>query len=480
MNKKLQEKWDQLSPKHKHWALYGVLGVVLFIVANVFMSPQKLPATPTVRKKEADRTVFTDVNAKQLGIDALAGRIKELEDQKQHLEQRLDTVEQKEQGQVDQASRQAQDREAMKAQVRDEVLEEVQRSQPPAAPAPTTVNPFENPVETNPQNGKPYTFTQENPRGGTGTPQQSTPLPSGSGNSGSISAPAIRDINPDNQQTSGATPSAREAKLAANEPTSSDPTVGKDYIPAGAFLHSVLITGMEAPTGKKLQSDPYPALARVDTDTILPNFHRADMKQCFILANGLGDLSSERAYLRSTTLSCIRDDGGVIEVPIKAFAVGEDGKLGLRGRLVDKQGQMIGRALIAGVAEGFSSVFNRQAVPTIATTAAGSVQFQSQFSGSALESAGSAGFGKALDRVAQFYEDMAQNLFPVIEVDAERHCDWVLSAGLSLSNLKAVTNDTPLNPAQMANDPLAEPVVEPVTIKDVEASQRASMVNQSP
>jgi conjugal transfer pilus assembly protein TraB len=73
-----------------------------------------------------------------------------------------------------------------------------------------------------------------------------------------------------------------------------------------------------------------------------------------MILSGYGDLSSERAYLRGETFSCIREDGGVIEAQLDSYAVGEDGKAGVRGRLVSKQGQMVAKSLIAGFLGGAS------------------------------------------------------------------------------------------------------------------------------
>ncbi|MCV5277137.1 conjugal transfer protein TraB, partial [Escherichia coli] len=39
----------------------------------------------------------------------------------------------------------------------------------------------------------------------------------------------------------------------------------------------------------------------------------------------------------------------------------------------------------------------------------------------------------ALDRVAKFYLDMAENMFPVIEVDAARKIEVIVTRGASLS-----------------------------------------------
>ena len=93
-----------------------------------------------------------------------------------------------------------------------------------------------------------------------------------------------------------------------------------------------------------------PALLRVEKEAILPNRFTSDIKDCFVLVSGHGDLSSERAFLRGEYLSCVRNDGAVLETKFPSYVVGEDGKAGMKGRLVSKQGQMIARTLIAGFA----------------------------------------------------------------------------------------------------------------------------------
>ena len=43
----------------------------------------------------------------------------------------------------------------------------------------------------------------------------------------------------------------------------------------------------------------------------------------------------------------VRSDGAALEVKIQGSVYGEDGKVGMRGRLVTKQGQMLANALLA-------------------------------------------------------------------------------------------------------------------------------------
>ena len=172
---------------------------------------------------------------------------------------------------------------------------------------------------------------------------------------------------------------------------------------------------------------------RVKKEAILPNRRRADFRECFLLASGYGSLSSERVRLRAETISCIRDDGGVVESSIDMYAVGGDGKAGVRGRLVSKQGEVLGRSMVAGFMDGFSQLFSSSPVPTINTQSQDTTPMQSMLSQQSLESAALQGTGKALDRLAQFYIDMAEQMFPVIEVDAGRAVDFIVVQGTSLA-----------------------------------------------
>ena len=208
------------------------------------------------------------------------------------------------------------------------------------------------------------------------------------------------------------------------------------YIPAGAILRGVFLNGLDMPTGQQARSQPTPALIRVKDLAILPNRVRADVRECFVIVGGFGDLASERAYLRGETLTCVRADGGVIEVPVEAYAVGEDGKVGLRGRVVSKQGAMLAKALQAGFLQSFAQMFNQVPAIPVANVPNGGgnnqLPYQSMFSGQAAAGAAARGVGGAMDRLANYYMDMAEQTFPVLEVDAGRGVELILNAGVSL------------------------------------------------
>ncbi len=203
----------------------------------------------------------------------------------------------------------------------------------------------------------------------------------------------------------------------------------RSYVPSGSFFRVALLGGLDAPTGGQAQSNPHPVLMRAQDNAFLPNRYRFKIKECFVLGASYGDISAERAYIRLESLSCVRHDGKAIDVPVKGYVVGEDGKAGMRGRLVSKQGQVLANSLLAGIGAGIGQAF-QQSATTISTNPLGSVGTVNP--GQQLQAGVGMGVGKALDRLSQYYITLAEKMFPIIEVDAGRTVDVVFTKGFSL------------------------------------------------
>ena len=210
-----------------------------------------------------------------------------------------------------------------------------------------------------------------------------------------------------------------------------------NYIPSGSFARVTLLGGMDAPTGGQAQTQPQPILMRVDNNAILPNKFRFQVKECFVVGSGFGDISSERAYIRTESLSCILDSGETIDVAIKGYVAGEDGKTGMRGRLVSKQGQLLANALIAGIGSGIGQAFQQSAM-TNSISPLGSTQTVQ--AGQQFQAGISTGVGKALDRLASYYIQLAEKTFPVIELDAARTVDLILTKGVTFKTKRVSHN----------------------------------------
>lgn len=221
-----------------------------------------------------------------------------------------------------------------------------------------------------------------------------------------------------------------------------------------SFTRGTLLGGLDAPTGGQSQSNPHPVLIRLSDNSVLPNRFRGEYRDCFVIAAGYGDISSERAYLRTENLSCVRADGAALEVRIQGSVYGEDGKVGMRGRLVTKQGQMLANALLAGVVSGIgqglatsSTSYSTSALGTIAT-ASGADAYRAGLG---------TGVGRALDRLAQYYIKLAENTFPVIEVDAGREIDVVITKGVRLDlPLSGSEQRAGANPSSTTRSPEAD------------------------
>jgi len=228
-----------------------------------------------------------------------------------------------------------------------------------------------------------------------------------------------------------ATDTAAQITPVTTPATAEAPSIAT-FLPV-SFTRGTLLGGLDAPTGGQSQSNPHPVLIRLSDNSVLPNRFRGEYRDCFVIAAGYGDISSERAYLRTENLSCVRPDGATLEVKIQGTVYGEDGKVGMRGRLVTKQGQMLANALLAGVVSGIgqglatsSTTYSTSALGTIASSGGGGNGADAYRSGLGT------GVGKALDRLAQYYIKLAENTFPVIEVDAGREIDVVITKGVRI------------------------------------------------
>lgn len=232
-------------------------------------------------------------------------------------------------------------------------------------------------------------------------------------------------------------------KASSTRPPAATATAAPEhFVPANTFVRAALLNGLDAPTGGQAQSNPLPvALHLLDTAN-LPSLRRLDIRDCRILAAAFGDLSSERAILRAETVTCILNDGQVIETPIRGSVVGEDGKVGIRGRLVTKQGQVLGNALLAGIASGIGRAFTLSNTTQSATPFGG---LQTVDPGRALEAGAGLGVGRALDQLANYYIRAAEKLFPVIEVDGGRVVELLVTRGATMpaqsgSDRRVMTN----------------------------------------
>lgn len=206
-----------------------------------------------------------------------------------------------------------------------------------------------------------------------------------------------------------------------------------DILITGSFARARLLNGVEAPSGGQANGNPVPMLLEIKDPAFLPNRYRSDIKRCMVTANAIGDLSSERVLVRLDRMSCITRSKGAIDVKVTGYVTGEDGKTGLKARVVTRSGQAIANALLVGTLSGLGEAVSLAAQDS-----------NTNFAGTVTNSVNNpwrAGLGEgmqdALDRVADYYLKLADKIFPVLEVDAGRDVDIVITQSASIVTEKS-------------------------------------------
>ena len=207
-------------------------------------------------------------------------------------------------------------------------------------------------------------------------------------------------------------------------------TTVEDYLPAGSFVRGRLLTGVYASTGAGAASQPLPMVIRLEDTAVLPNAWRSQVTACHVTASATGDLSSERAFVRLDRLSCVGKKGEALDVRVSGYAVGEDGKVGVRGKLVTRSGQAIASALSVGLLSGLGESITRSS-EEVTTSITGT---QSKRYKNAWMSGMGEGLSDSMDRITDYYLRLADRIFPVLEVDAGRSVDLVFSQGVLLAD----------------------------------------------
>ncbi|MBO7082193.1 MAG: TraB/VirB10 family protein [Neisseriaceae bacterium] len=222
---------------------------------------------------------------------------------------------------------------------------------------------------------------------------------------------------------------------------------GKNYLPVGSTISFVSVAGMNAPTnaiatGASGSGDLMPTLLRIRGKAILPNKNEFNLQDCVVVAVGYGQMADERAILRTEKMSCIDSNGQTTEVALKGTVFGEDGKPGLRGRLVSKNGEVIAQMVKIGAIQTLGNML---------VAAAGNYDFKNGRStgnnngvtvntgnngssnmANAIAQQGASGINDTFQRIAGIYEQYAQQTFPVIEVNPGRKGEIVLTEGIAI------------------------------------------------
>ncbi len=142
--------------------------------------------------------------------------------------------------------------------------------------------------------------------------------------------------------------------------------------------------------------------------------------------------SLERSHINVTRISCVDTQTGMmLEASINGYIVDSDGRLGLRGNVERRSGALLGKAMLAGFAEGASSLASVAAQGT-QQTVTGSGVVTSVDPSRVGEVGLYGGAGRAMEILAEQYIAEAESMFPVIEIPSGRRGTFVVQEGQRL------------------------------------------------
>lgn len=193
-----------------------------------------------------------------------------------------------------------------------------------------------------------------------------------------------------------------------------------NYIPAGTMIEGATLNGLRASTSISSMSNPDEILIQLIDYGILPNNFRNNLKDCVIVADAYGDLSSETVKIRTSKLSCIEiATGESIETDLVGMVVRGDGYAGIKGTVVSIDQKYLANASIFGIMSGLAGVGvkdgNTYNPFTIATGATQPMSDQQKIKNNLLQ-----GGSNSLDKLSDYYIAHAERIQPVIEIDRGR------------------------------------------------------------
>lgn len=217
-----------------------------------------------------------------------------------------------------------------------------------------------------------------------------------------------------------------------------------NYLPAGSYVKAVLISAVDASVGISSQSDPRQVLFRIvsEAKSALDKENEAltiDVKGCIATGAASGDLSSERAYVRLLKMTC-SEGNQVIETTVEGYAAdSSDGKAGIAGKVISREGDLITKSFLAGAVSGFGNGLSARFQNGVSfndgfTTANNitSKQIVGQGVGQGIETSS--------QNVAEYLIERAEQYQPVISVASGKEVELVFVSGVYLDGRVINTN----------------------------------------
>ena len=197
------------------------------------------------------------------------------------------------------------------------------------------------------------------------------------------------------------------------------------YIPSGSFAKAKVIEGADTNASVTGNSNPSPMQFRLTGKLIMPNDEVYDLSGCMVTAGGYGDISSERALVRTDRLSC-KLFGHTIDMPFKGH-VNFMGKNGIKGEPVIRNGKLVGYAFAGGFIDALGSGISQIGSTSVGIGASNTTTF-----GDVARGGLGGGVQQSGKMVSEYLIKRAEQYHAVIPVGANVEVTVVFQEGFQL------------------------------------------------
>ncbi len=213
----------------------------------------------------------------------------------------------------------------------------------------------------------------------------------------------------------------------------------RDYLPPNSYAPARVIVGVDASTGVASQTDPLPVVLRITgparSVTSGKRLLTTDLTGCLVNGAARGDLSAEKVYVKLARMTCAQPGGRYAVSEVKGF-IAFAGKSGVRGRVVSREGSLVGQALLAGIVGGFGRGFSANA-NGIFTGQVGANGKREALSPTDILTGGfGQGAGEAADTVSRYLIERAEQYQPVVEMPTGIEVEIVFLDGAHVRSTK--------------------------------------------
>jgi conjugal transfer pilus assembly protein TraB len=137
---------------------------------------------------------------------------------------------------------------------------------------------------------------------------------------------------------------------------------------------------------------------------------------------------------RLESVSLMSKEGKIVERSIEGWIIGEDGRPGIKGTVVDKASNIARMSVFNGILGGMASFFQNQASSSIYPISPIIGQTNALKGSDALKSGAASGVGNALQKLADYAIKRAEQMNPVIAIGSGREVDVVFKKGFLLED----------------------------------------------